>query len=110
MDMPLEQEWKKGSAELLILALLEDQPRHGYNIGKLIESRSGGKLRFHIASLYPRKTQSKKAALLPFDSARSKDSGPAAPQLEGICRRGQPNHGGGKCLTGNRRSANNWRG
>ena len=53
MDMPQEQEWKKGSAELLILSLLEDQPRHGYDIGKLIESRSGGKLRFHIASLYP---------------------------------------------------------
>lgn len=48
-----DQEWKKGSAELLILSLLEDQPRHGYDIGKLIESRSGGKLRFHIASLYP---------------------------------------------------------
>ena len=46
-------EWKKGSAELLILCLLEDQPRHGYDIGKLIESRSGGTLRFHIASLYP---------------------------------------------------------
>jgi PadR family transcriptional regulator PadR len=53
MGIPLEQEWKKGSAELLILSLLEDQPRHGYDIGKLIESRSGGKLRFHIASLYP---------------------------------------------------------
>jgi transcriptional regulator len=49
----MDQEWKKGSAELLILSLLEDQPRHGYDIGKLIESRSGGRLRFHIASLYP---------------------------------------------------------
>jgi PadR family transcriptional regulator, regulatory protein PadR len=49
----MDQEWKKGSAELLILSLLEDQPRHGYDIGKLIESRSAGKLRFHIASLYP---------------------------------------------------------
>ena len=47
------KEWKKGSAELLILSLLEDQPRHGYDIGKLIEGRSCGKLRFHIASLYP---------------------------------------------------------
>jgi transcriptional regulator len=49
----LDQEWKKGSAELLILSLLEDQPRHGYDIGKLIERLSGGMLRFHIASLYP---------------------------------------------------------
>ena len=53
MGTTLDQEWKKGSAELLILSLLENQPRHGYDIGKLIESRSEGKLRFHIASLYP---------------------------------------------------------
>jgi PadR family transcriptional regulator, regulatory protein PadR len=48
-----DQEWKKGSAELLILSLLEDQPRHGYDISKLIEIRSGGVLRFHVTSLYP---------------------------------------------------------
>ena len=36
-----------------MLALVEDRPRHGYEIGKLIEDRSGGVLRFHIASLYP---------------------------------------------------------
>ena len=53
MGVTLDQEWKKGSAGLLILSLLEDQPRHGYDIGKLIETRSGGSLRFHIASLYP---------------------------------------------------------
>ena len=46
-------EWKKGSAELLVLSLLEDQPRHGYDISKLIELRSGGALRFHVTSLYP---------------------------------------------------------
>lgn len=48
-----DAELKKGSAELLILALLEDEARHGYEIGKLIELRSGGTLTFHIASLYP---------------------------------------------------------
>ena len=53
MGMKVEDEWKKGSAELLILSLLEGQPRHGYEIGKLIEVRSGGALRFHVASLYP---------------------------------------------------------
>jgi PadR family transcriptional regulator PadR len=46
-------EWKKGSAELLVLSLLEDQPRHGYDISKLIDLRSGGALRFHVTSLYP---------------------------------------------------------
>ena len=44
---------KKGSAELLVLALIEDRARHGYEIGKLIGVRSGGVLKFHIASLYP---------------------------------------------------------
>src|SRR6201996_2056138 len=48
-----EQEWKKGSAELLVLSLLEDQPRHGYDISKLIQVRSGGALKFHVTSLYP---------------------------------------------------------
>ena len=49
----LERELKKGSAELLILSLVEDQPRHGYDIGQLIELRSRGALRFNVASLYP---------------------------------------------------------
>ncbi|HJT65423.1 MAG TPA: PadR family transcriptional regulator [Pyrinomonadaceae bacterium] len=49
----LDRELKKGSAELLILSLLEAQPRHGYDIGTLIEQRSRGRLRFNVASLYP---------------------------------------------------------
>ena len=38
------REWKKGSAELLLLSLLEAMPRHGYDLGKLIEQRSHGAL------------------------------------------------------------------
>jgi len=49
----LDRELKKGSAELLILSLVEARPRHGYDLTKLIEARSGGRLTFHIASLYP---------------------------------------------------------
>ena len=49
----LARELKKGSAELLILSLVEDRPRHGYEVGSLIEQRSGGMLRFNVASLYP---------------------------------------------------------
>src|SRR5216117_2425611 len=49
----LDRELKKGSAELMILSLLEARPRHGYEIGKLIEARSDGALSFHVASLYP---------------------------------------------------------
>ena len=49
----LDRELKKGSAELLILTLVETRPRHGYEISKLIEARSRGVLRFNVASLYP---------------------------------------------------------
>lgn len=48
-----DRELKKGSAELLILSLVQHQPRHGYQLSKLIESRSKGDLRFNVASLYP---------------------------------------------------------
>ncbi len=47
-----DREWKKGSAELLVLSLLEDQPRHGYDISKSIQMRSGAP-GFHVTSLYP---------------------------------------------------------
>src|SRR5580700_5030062 len=47
------RELKKGSAELLILSLVERRPRHGYEISKLIEERSGGVLKFNVASFYP---------------------------------------------------------
>jgi PadR family transcriptional regulator, regulatory protein PadR len=48
-----ETELKKGSAELLILSLVESRRRHGYEIGKLIETRSNGRLRLSAAALYP---------------------------------------------------------
>jgi transcriptional regulator len=51
--MTLGNEVKRGSTEMLILALVEDRPRHGYEIAKLIEERSDGVLQFHVASLYP---------------------------------------------------------
>jgi len=53
MPSTADQEWKKGSAELLVLSLLEEQPRHGYDIARLIDLRSGGSIHFHVASLYP---------------------------------------------------------
>jgi PadR family transcriptional regulator PadR len=49
----LNRELKKGSAELIILSIVEARPRHGYEISKLIETRSDGRLKFHVASLYP---------------------------------------------------------
>ena len=49
----LYRELKKGSTEMLVMALVEDRPRHGYEIAKLIGERSEGVLQFHVASLYP---------------------------------------------------------
>jgi PadR family transcriptional regulator, regulatory protein PadR len=51
--MVFSPELKKGSIEMLVLALLEARPRHGYEIGKLIEVRSGGRLTFALPTLYP---------------------------------------------------------
>jgi transcriptional regulator len=52
-DGLIDQQVKKGSAEVLILALVEERPRHGYEISKLIGERSEGLLTFNVASLYP---------------------------------------------------------
>jgi transcriptional regulator len=49
----LDRELKKGSAELLVLSLLEARPRHGYELSKMIETQSGGTICFRVASLYP---------------------------------------------------------
>lgn len=49
----LDRDLKKGSAELMVLSLLENEQRHGYEISKLIELRSKGRVRFRVASLYP---------------------------------------------------------
>lgn len=46
-------ELKKGSTEMLVLSLIEARPRHGYEIGKLIEARSGGRITFALPTLYP---------------------------------------------------------
>ena len=86
-------ELKKGSMEMLILALLEVRARHGYEIGKLIESRSDGKLKFALPSLYPallrlesrgwikgamgRKDRGTAALFLPANGQRAEDTGPA---------------------------------
>ena len=52
-DRILDRELKKGSAELIILSIVEERARHGYEISKLIEARSEGEIKFHVASLYP---------------------------------------------------------
>jgi transcriptional regulator len=49
----LARELKRGSTEVLILALLEERDRHGYELARLIDQRSRGEISFHAASLYP---------------------------------------------------------
>ncbi|MEW5915812.1 MAG: PadR family transcriptional regulator [Gemmatimonadota bacterium] len=53
MTQLLSHEVKRGSVELLILALLEERERHGYEMAKLIDRRSRGAITIHAASLYP---------------------------------------------------------
>jgi PadR family transcriptional regulator, regulatory protein PadR len=51
--MAPKDDLKKGGAEIMVLAAIEESPRHGYDIAREIDSRSSGLLRFHVASLYP---------------------------------------------------------
>ena len=44
---------QKGSAEFLVLAILDGPQRHGYEIAQLIDQRSDGRLKFQAATLYP---------------------------------------------------------
>ena len=53
MAPPHTHDLQKNSAEMILLALLADRDRHGYELAKLIETQSGNKLQFHVASLYP---------------------------------------------------------
>jgi len=62
--LPLSHELKKGSAELLILAILETRPRHGYEISKQIEEQSAGVIRFNVATFYPLLYRMEKRGLL----------------------------------------------
>jgi PadR family transcriptional regulator PadR len=55
---------KKGSADLFILALIDEADHHGYEIGRQIELRSGGAVRFTMASLYATLYRLEERALL----------------------------------------------
>jgi hypothetical protein len=113
------RELKKGSTELLILALLDGRPRHGYELGKLIESRSGGRLRLRVGSLYPilcrledrglitgrwveKAGERAPPALLPPDLKRPGVTRRAARRVEGLHRRRQRGARRRTCLTGRR--------
>jgi DNA-binding PadR family transcriptional regulator len=44
---------RRGSAEVLVLSMIEERARHGYEIARLIADQSHGAVRFHVASFYP---------------------------------------------------------
>ena len=94
----LDRELKRGSAELLILSLLEARPRHGYELSKLIDTRSGGQLTFHIDSLYPLALPPRGARLdqgrLGRESRTSGGDGSTrSPPKAGACWRSSGRHG-----------------
>ena len=94
----LSRELKKGSAELLILSLVEARPRHGYEISKLIEERSGGRVKFKVASLYPAALPPGRAGL---DRRQvDREGGRAAPPLLSADRRGPAGAGARSATTG----------
>ena len=111
-----DPEWKKGSAELLVLSLLEDQPRHGYDVSKLIQLRSGGALRFHVTSLYPllhrleklgwieglwvEKAEQRRRRYYSLTPEGRKSPSLETEELAGLRRPHQPHHGDRTCLTG----------
>ena len=116
MVMPLDSTIdaaKKGSADLLILALIDDEPLHGYDIAGRIEARSDGTLRFTLASLYAtlyrleeresdprplgRASRSAPPPLLPHYQQGADGARVAARRLEPLhCRR----HAGRRAATG----------
>jgi len=51
--MGINTKIKRGSGELAILALLDREPLHGYEISRRIAQTTGGVLQFNLASLYP---------------------------------------------------------
>ena len=53
LTKPIGSKVSRGSAELAIIALLAERPLYGFEIARTIEERTGGALRFNLASLYP---------------------------------------------------------
>ncbi len=53
MRQRIRSQIARGSAELAILTLLNEQPLYGFEIARRIEERTAGALRFTLASLYP---------------------------------------------------------
>jgi DNA-binding PadR family transcriptional regulator len=98
------RELKKGSTELLILALLEARPRHGYELAKLIGIRSGGRLSLRVGSLYPILCRLEDKALIAgrwVEKAGERRRRFYRLTPAGLHRGHQPDPRGRACLSGN---------
>ncbi len=111
-------ELKKGSIEMLILSLLDAKPSHGYEIGKAIETRSGGRLTFALPTLYPtllrleiarldqgtlgRETRRTESLLLQAHRRGTPRPAGAARHVGSLRRRRAAGDGSRRCVTGNR--------
>lgn len=49
----MERELKRGTLEMVLLALLEERERYGYELVTLLEERGGGAFRVTGGTLYP---------------------------------------------------------
>ena len=92
----LDRELKKGSAELVILALVDERPRHGYDMSQLIEQQSDGAVRFTVTSLYPLLTGLKSVAGF-------RGGGSKRPDSAGVVITGSPGRDG-RCLRSSARA------
>jgi PadR family transcriptional regulator PadR len=59
-----EREWLKGSLDLMLLALLEQEPMYGYQMVKEVRVRSGDLLHLKEGSLYPALHRLEQAGLI----------------------------------------------
>lgn len=85
--MKIDRELKRGSAEMMILALVEEKARHGYEILKLLEERSEGVVTFHIGSVYPILYRLEKAGWI--EAARGEARGVRGRRSYGITTEGR---------------------
>ncbi len=120
----LDRELKKGSAELLILSLVDARARHGYEISKLIEQRSHGLVKFKVASLYPllyrleergwiagkwiEKPDERRRRFYRLTPEGRRVLAAQREPLGGIRRGDQADYGEGSCLIGRRWSPRGW--
>ena len=110
---------------MILLALLEERARHGYELAKLIEAQSEQQLQFHVASLYPmlyrlerkglvegkwvEKAGERRKRYLQADGRGAEIAGGTAQVVARVCAGVESAHGVQPCLIGASWCANGFR-